>query len=119
MHSLSALHTAGVQDPTKRPTSKELLEHKFFPRHIPKDRDYMRKHLIKGLPNVIERVRQMREGVAGMSCDLAGEAEATSNEEYVKGLSAWNFDVKELKRQVCHVWEAGPRVRHSLRSMHG
>lgn len=60
----------------------------------------MKKHLIKGLPDVIERVRQMREGVAGLSCEAAHTAEATSNQEYVKGLSAWNFDVKELRRQV-------------------
>ena len=60
----------------------------------------MKKHLIKGLPDVIERVRQMREGVAGLSCEAACSAEATSNQEYVKGLSAWNFDVKELRRQV-------------------
>lgn len=60
----------------------------------------MKKHLLKGLPNVIERVRQMREGVAGLSCEAACSAEATSNQEYVKGLSAWNFDVKELRRQV-------------------
>jgi hypothetical protein len=65
-----------------------------------KDKEYMKKNLIKGLPDVIERVRQMREGVGGYSCEDAGAAEATSNQEYVKGLSAWNFDVKELRRQV-------------------
>ena len=87
-----------LQDPAKRPTARDLLEHRFF-RHV-KEKEYMKKHLLKGLPDVIERVRQMREGVAGLSCEAACSAEATSNQEYVKGLSAWNFDVKELRRQV-------------------
>jgi hypothetical protein len=75
-----------------------------------KDKEFMKKHLLKGLPDVIERVRQMREGVGGYSCEDAGAAEATSNKEYVKGLSAWNFDVKELRRQVLAFVSCSPQV---------
>lgn len=89
----------GVQDPTKRPTARALLEHRFF-KHVPKDRDYMRKHLIAGLPDVITRVQHMKDGVKGLPFEPAMQAESRSNDQYVRGLSAWNFDVAELKRQV-------------------
>lgn len=88
-----------MQDPTKRPTARSLLEHRFF-KHVPKDRDYMRKHLIAGLPDVITRVQHMKDGVKGLPFEPALQAESRSNDEYVRGLSAWNFDVTELKRQV-------------------
>lgn len=83
----------------KRPTARSLLEHRFF-KHVPKDRDYMRKHLISGLPDVITRVQHMKDGVKGLPFEPALQEESRSNDEYVRGLSAWNFDVAELKRQV-------------------
>lgn len=97
---LAETHAAAVcvQDPAKRPTARSLLEHRFF-KHVPKDRDYMRKHLISGLPDVITRVRHMKDGVKGLPFEPALQEETHSNQEYVRGLSAWNFDVAELKRQ--------------------
>eukprot|EP00892_Ulva_mutabilis_P009609 jgi/Ulvmu1/701/UM010_0073.1 len=86
------------KDPAKRPTARALLEHRFF-KHVPKDRDYMRKHLMAGLPDVITRVRHMKDGVKGLPFEPALQEESRSNDQYVRGLSAWNFDVAELKRQ--------------------
>ena len=82
-----------------RPTAKQLLEHKFF-KHMPKDRDHLRKRLLNNLPEVKTRVEEMRSGLAGTTpCDVASELEQASTEHYQQGVSQWNFDVQALREQ--------------------
>lgn len=85
-----------VKDPTKRPTAAQLLEHKFLKTaHEP---TYLVKHLLAGLPPVTERVRLMRTGKGGVpSLQQNQHMAAQSQEAYVRGVSAWNFDVAALK----------------------
>lgn len=85
-----------VKDPTKRPTAAQLLEHKFF--KTAHDSSYLVKHLLAGLPPLPERVRQMRQGTAADPKVQAAEMQR-SQEAYMRGVSGWNFDVEELKRQ--------------------
>ena len=100
LHELVALCLQ--KDPTKRPTAKDLLEHKFFKKyaHI-QPKAHLQKNLLHNLPNVVTRVAHMKSGVAGICFPESREAGAKSKEEYIKGVSAWNFDVAALKAQVC------------------
>jgi len=41
----------------------------------------------------------MKTGVAGMWCPDSRQAAVKSQEEYIKGVSGWNFDVAKLKAQ--------------------
>eukprot|EP00891_Asterochloris_glomerata_P007781 jgi/Astpho2/7781/Aster-06073 len=56
-----------MKDPSKRPTAQQLLEHKFF--KTAHDPGYLVKHLLSGLPPVVERVKRMRGGTAPNNCD--------------------------------------------------
>jgi serine/threonine-protein kinase OSR1/STK39 len=90
------------KDKNERPTTGDLLEHRFF-KHLPRDRDHLRRRMLAGLPDVITRVQQMRAGGApsGTNFEVELEMQAKSDEEYRKGVSSWNFDVQALKVQVC------------------
>ncbi|KAL5726773.1 non-specific serine/threonine protein kinase [Ranunculus cassubicifolius] len=73
-----------VKDQTKRPTAEKLLKHSFFKNA--KAPELSVKSLLTGLPPLWERVKQLQS-------------------EYKRGVSAWNFDVDDLKAQaslVCH-----------------
>jgi len=84
-----------IKDPTKRPSAANLLEHKFFKTaHEP---SYLVKHLLSGLPPVTERVRLMRSGKGGVPSHQNQHMAVQSQEAYVRGVSAWNFDVAALK----------------------
>mmetsp|Transcript_35744 Transcript_35744/g.101160 ORF Transcript_35744/g.101160 Transcript_35744/m.101160 type:complete len:686 (-) Transcript_35744:264-2321(-) len=86
-----------VKDPKKRPTAARLLEHRFF--KGAQDSAYLMKHLLADLPPLTERVKQLRaqKGPGGIA--EKRQAIDKSNEEYVKGVSSWNFDVADLKAQ--------------------
>ncbi|BDA42758.1 probable serine/threonine-protein kinase OSR1 at N-terminal half [Coccomyxa sp. Obi] len=86
-----------VKDPSKRPSAAQLLEHKFF--KTAHDQGYIVKHLLAGLPSVTERVKAMRQGRNGNNVDDAKNRMFASQEAYIKGVSAWNFDVAALKEQ--------------------
>ncbi|KAK9806028.1 hypothetical protein WJX73_007033 [Symbiochloris irregularis] len=88
-----------VKDLSKRPTAAQLLEHKFF--KTAHDSNYLVKHLLAGMPAVPERVKQMRQG-RGPNAQTGQTDQARdiqSQEAYVKGVSAWNFDVATLKAE--------------------
>eukprot|EP00955_Chlamydomonas_euryale_P029788 313903-Chlamydomonas_euryale.AAC.1 len=51
------------KDPRLRPTAAQLLEHKFFKQA--KDEEYLRRHLMAGLPPLADRVDQIRRGTGG------------------------------------------------------
>lgn len=87
------------KDKTARPTTKQLLEHRFF-KHMSKDREHLRKRLLHGLPDVCTRVEHMRTGVAGTKCEVAKALDLECNTQYQKGVSQWNFDVQKLREQV-------------------
>lgn len=85
------------KDPSRRPSATQLLEHRFF--KAGKDDEYLVKHLLCGLPSLADRVQEIRAGKAATNAvDNAIQLER-SNEEYVKGVSAWNFDLVALKAQ--------------------
>jgi serine/threonine-protein kinase OSR1/STK39 len=99
LHDLVA--TCLKKDKNERPTTKDLLEHRFF-KHLPRDRDHLRRHVLAGLPDVITRVKHMRAGGApsGTDCETVRQMQAKSDEQYRKGVSSWNFDVEALKAEV-------------------
>ena len=98
------------KDPKKRPTAAKLLEHRLF-KGAHHDKDYLVKHLLKGLPSLVERVHnlsntahkgEVQKTAAGAGADVSKfaaqqEMETKSQNAYVKGVSAWDFDVNELK----------------------
>jgi serine/threonine protein kinase len=88
------------KDKTARPTTKQLLEHRFF-KYMPKDREHLRRRLLHNLPDVCTRVEHMRTGVAGTKCEDAKALDLECNTQYQKGVSQWNFDVQKLREQVC------------------
>uniref|UniRef100_M4E3Y0 Protein kinase domain-containing protein n=1 Tax=Brassica campestris TaxID=3711 RepID=M4E3Y0_BRACM len=67
-----------VKDPKKRPTSEKLLKHPFFKQA--RAPDYMAKAILNGLPPLGERYRTIKQ-------------------EYIRGVSAWNFNLEDLKNQ--------------------
>lgn len=86
-----------VQDSSKRSTARQLMEFKFF-NHVKhksgwQRRSIVRSRLINGLPNIVERVRQMRAGEGGHSVERVQQAESASMEEYCKSISqdTWNW----------------------------
>ncbi|MEW5303120.1 MAG: hypothetical protein WDW36_005843 [Sanguina aurantia] len=83
------------KEPQKRPTATQLLEHKFFKQG--RDDEYLGRNLMANLPSLAERVTLIRQGKAATSADINDKNLAKSQEEYVKGVSSWNFDVSALK----------------------
>ncbi|CAK0760674.1 hypothetical protein CVIRNUC_002790 [Coccomyxa viridis] len=86
-----------VKDPTKRPSATQLLDHKFF--KTAHDPQYLVKHLLSELPAVTERVKAMRQARGGNNVEDNKNRMFASQEAYLKGVSAWNFDVAALKEQ--------------------
>eukprot|EP00884_Botryococcus_braunii_P013203 jgi/Botrbrau1/21884/Bobra.0249s0013.1 len=88
-----------VKDPTKRPTAAQLLEHKFF--KGAHDQHFLTKTLLAGLPPVEKRVQEMRSGKAPTGATVLENRQALeqSQEAYLRGVSAWNFDVMALKAE--------------------
>ncbi|CAL5219491.1 g1332 [Coccomyxa viridis] len=86
-----------VKDPSKRPTAAQLLDHKFF--KTAHDPQYLVKHLLSDLPAVTERVKAMRQARGGGNAEDNKNRMFASQEAYLKGVSAWNFDVAALKEQ--------------------
>eukprot|EP00899_Mesostigma_viride_P015543 jgi/Mesvir1/23990/Mv10747-RA.2 len=82
------------KNPAKRPSAEKLLKHSFF--KGAKSPEYLKKHLLEGLPPLGERVKQQQ---AKDPSKREEAQEATSVEEYQKGVSGWNFDVGDLKKE--------------------
>jgi serine/threonine-protein kinase OSR1/STK39 len=59
------------------------------------------RDLLTGLPPLTERVQQIREGGGRAATNAADNYRQLqqSQEEYVKGVSSWNFDLAALKAQ--------------------
>ncbi|ESQ41439.1 hypothetical protein EUTSA_v10012878mg [Eutrema salsugineum] len=90
--------TCLVKDPKKRPTSEKLLKHPFF-RHA-RPPDYLVRTILNGLPPLGERYRTIKSKEADLLMQNKSEYEAhLSQQEYIRGISAWNFNLEDLKNQ--------------------
>lgn len=87
------------KDPSRRPTATALLEHKFFKQG--RDEEYLARYLLAGLPPLPDRVQQIRSGTgkAATSAEENNRRYEASQDEYIKGVSSWNFDIAALKAQ--------------------
>ncbi|KAK7260704.1 hypothetical protein RIF29_26971 [Crotalaria pallida] len=89
-----------VKDQTKRPSAEKLLKHSFFKNAKPPELSV--KKLFAGLPPLGNRVKSLQlKDAAQLALKRmpSSEQEALSQSEYHRGVSAWNFDVADLKAQ--------------------
>ncbi|KAK9064761.1 hypothetical protein SSX86_016143 [Deinandra increscens subsp. villosa] len=91
--------TCLVKDPKKRPSSDKLLKHAFF-KHS-RTTDYLQKTILDGLPPLGDRFRMLKAKEADLlqNSELNGNKEHLSQQEYIRGISAWNFNLEDLKNQ--------------------
>ncbi|GAV74647.1 Pkinase domain-containing protein [Cephalotus follicularis] len=89
-----------VKDPKKRPTSEKLLKHHFFKNA--RATDYLSRTILDGLSPLGERFRMLKVKEADLLVQnkaLYGDKEQLSQQEYIRGISAWNFNLEDLKSQ--------------------
>ncbi|KAL5710793.1 non-specific serine/threonine protein kinase [Ranunculus cassubicifolius] len=67
-----------VKDPKKRPSSAKLLKHPFFQKT--RSNEYISKTLLHGLSPLGDRFRTLKQ-------------------EYIRGISWWNFKIEDLKSE--------------------
>ncbi|XP_010421996.1 PREDICTED: serine/threonine-protein kinase BLUS1 [Camelina sativa] len=89
-----------VKDQTKRPTAEKLLKHSFFKNAKPPE--ICVKKLFADLPPLWTRVKALQAkdaaqiALKGMA---SADQDAISQSEYQRGVSAWNFNIEDLKEQ--------------------
>ncbi|GLT35747.1 hypothetical protein SLA2020_101740 [Shorea laevis] len=89
-----------VKDQAKRPTAEKLLKHSFFKHAKPPELSV--KKLFTDLPSLWNRVKALQlKDAAQLALKKmpSAEQEALSQSEYQRGVSAWNFDIEDLKAQ--------------------
>ncbi|KAL6543979.1 hypothetical protein OROGR_010476 [Orobanche gracilis] len=104
-----------VKDQTKRPTAEKLLKHSFFKNVKPPELSV--KRLFADLPPLWKRVKDLQlkdaaqlalkkmasadqEAISQLNYNLIEKQYGVlAQREYQRGVSAWNFDVDDLKRQ--------------------
>ncbi|XP_057491190.1 serine/threonine-protein kinase BLUS1-like isoform X2 [Actinidia eriantha] len=89
-----------VKDPKKRPSSDKLLKHHFFKHARP--HDYLARTILYGLSPLGDRFRMLKAKEADFlvqNKSLYGNKEQLSQQEYIRGISAWNFNLEDLKNQ--------------------
>ncbi|KAK3011271.1 hypothetical protein RJ639_012016, partial [Escallonia herrerae] len=89
-----------VKDPKKRPSSEKLLKHHFF-KHA-RATDYLARTILDGLSPLGDRFRLLKAKEADFLVQnkaLYGDKEHLSQQEYIRGISAWNFNLEDLKKQ--------------------
>ncbi|KAI3784725.1 hypothetical protein L1987_43830 [Smallanthus sonchifolius] len=89
-----------VKDPKKRPSSEKLLKHPFFKNA--RTTEYLEHTILDGLFPLADRFRMLKEKEAEhlmQNKELYGEREHLSQQEYIRGISAWNFNIEDLKNQ--------------------
>ncbi|KAE9589691.1 hypothetical protein Lal_00021569 [Lupinus albus] len=89
-----------VKDQTKRPSADKLLKHSFFKNAKPPALSV--KKLFADLPPLWDRVKSLQIKDAdqlALKKMPSAEQEALSKSEYHRGVSAWNFDIDDLKAQ--------------------
>ncbi|CAA0833747.1 Protein kinase superfamily protein [Striga hermonthica] len=89
-----------VKDPKKRPSSEKLLKHAFF-KHA-RSNEYLDRTILNGLNPLGERFRVLKAKEADMLVQNKAsyeDKEQLSQQEYIRGVSAWNFNLEDLKNQ--------------------
>ncbi|KAK0591290.1 hypothetical protein LWI29_038016 [Acer saccharum] len=89
-----------VKDPKKRPTSEKLLKHHFFKQA--RSYDFLARAILDDLPPLGERFRILKAQEADLLVQnnaLYGDQEHLSQQEYIRGISAWNFNLEDIKSQ--------------------
>ncbi|KAH9605900.1 hypothetical protein KSS87_001597 [Heliosperma pusillum] len=89
-----------VKDQSKRPTAEKLLKHSFFKSAKPPELSV--KRLYADLPPLWDRVKavQLKDAAQlALKRMPTAEEEAISQSEYKRGVSAWDFDLEDLKAQ--------------------
>ncbi|XP_043706833.1 serine/threonine-protein kinase BLUS1-like isoform X2 [Telopea speciosissima] len=89
-----------VKDPKKRPSSEKLLKHSFF-KHA-RSNEYLARTILDGLAPLGERFRMLKAKEADILAQnkvLNGDKEQLSQQEYIRGISAWNFNLEDLRSQ--------------------
>ncbi|XP_031265253.1 serine/threonine-protein kinase BLUS1 isoform X2 [Pistacia vera] len=96
-----------VKDPKKRPTSEKLLKHHFF-KHA-RSYDYLARTILDNLAPLGERFRVLKANEADLLQNKAlyGDKEQLSQQEYIRGISAWNFNLEDLKSQAALIQDDG------------
>lgn len=92
--------TCLVKDPKKRPSSEKLLKHHFF-KHA-RATEYLSRTILEGLAPLGDRFRQLKAKEADLLMQnkaLYEDMEQLSQKEYIRGISAWNFNLEDLKSQ--------------------
>ncbi|KAJ4831512.1 hypothetical protein Tsubulata_004745 [Turnera subulata] len=89
-----------VKDPKKRPSSEKLLKHHFF-KHA-RAPEYLARTILDGLSPLGDRFRTLKAKEADLllqNKNLYDDKEHLSQKEYIRGISEWNFNLEDLKRQ--------------------
>uniref|UniRef100_A0A452YMQ2 Protein kinase domain-containing protein n=1 Tax=Aegilops tauschii subsp. strangulata TaxID=200361 RepID=A0A452YMQ2_AEGTS len=93
-----------VKDQTKRPTAEKLLKHSFFKTAKPPESTM--KGMLTDLPPLWERLKDAAQ--LALKKMPSSEQEALSLSEYQRGVSAWHFDIEDLKAQASLIYEDEP-----------
>ncbi|KAG8069988.1 hypothetical protein GUJ93_ZPchr0006g41601 [Zizania palustris] len=92
--------TCLIKDPSKRPTAQHLLELPFFKKL--KLEDNVLKCILNKLPSLGDRMQSIKESEAKLQAEKKPydkSKEKASQDEYLRGVSEWNFDIEDLKAQ--------------------
>ncbi|XP_058087194.1 serine/threonine-protein kinase BLUS1-like isoform X4 [Magnolia sinica] len=98
--------TCLVKDPKKRLTSAKLLKHHFF-KHA-RSNEYLTRTILNGLRPLGERFRMLKLKEADFLVQnkvMYGDKEQLSQQEYIRGISGWNFNLEDLKTQAALIEE--------------
>ncbi|XP_047093628.1 germinal center kinase 1-like isoform X2 [Lolium rigidum] len=98
-----------VKDQTKRPTAEKLLKHSFFKSAKPPE--LTMKGILTDLPPLWDRVKALQlKDAAQLALKKmpSSEQEALSLSEYQRGVSAWHFDIEDLKAQASLIYDDEP-----------
>uniref|UniRef100_A0A7N0UBS2 Protein kinase domain-containing protein n=1 Tax=Kalanchoe fedtschenkoi TaxID=63787 RepID=A0A7N0UBS2_KALFE len=93
-----------VKDPKKRPTSEKLLKHQFFKQARPNE--YLARTILAGLSPLGDRFRTLKQKESdflAQNKDQYGNEEQLSQQVYIRGISAWNFNLEDLKNQAAMI----------------
>ncbi|KAE8691639.1 glucan endo-1,3-beta-glucosidase 13-like [Hibiscus syriacus] len=91
--------TCLAKDPKKCPTSEKLLKHHFFKNA--RSYSYLARTILDGLAPLGERFRLLKTKEADLVQNKAlyEDKEQLSQLKYIRGISAWNFNLEDLKSQ--------------------
>ncbi|MED6219179.1 hypothetical protein PIB30_033495 [Stylosanthes scabra] len=100
--------TCLVKDPKKRPSSDKLLKHHFFKHARPVE--YLARTILEGLAPLGDRFRTLKAKEADLLVQnkaLYEDKDQLSQKEYIRGISAWNFNLEDLKSQAALIPDDG------------